>query len=205
MHLHNAIDTELYDSHDYWHFMEKSNKMIIFDLDNVLANIEHRLHFINDPIDECNPCYDALKVGGCDPDYQCGYCMRYPAKWKFDMESYNNECVLDEPILPVIFSCRHFHNTKNEVQIWTGRCESMREKTDEWLEEYSVYHDVLKMRPVGDNTPLHKLKEQWYDLHNVHNPRDNIEMVFDADPKSIEMWKRRGIFVFDCNQRINNE
>jgi hypothetical protein len=27
-----------------------------------------------------------------------------------------------------------------------------------------------------------------------------IDSVFDSDPESIKMWRRRGIFVFNCAQ-----
>lgn len=30
--------------------------------------------------------------------------------------------------------------------------------------------------------------------------KEKIDFVFDADPDSIAMWRRRGIFVFDVNQ-----
>jgi len=44
------------------------------------------------------------------------------------------------------------------------------------------------------------MREKWYDLHNVENPRQDIDFVFESDPKSIAMWRRRGVFVFDVNQ-----
>ncbi len=59
------------------------------------------------------------------------------------------------------------------------------------------------MRLIGDNTPLHELKEKWLDdtfEEHKFGRKTPITMVFDSDPQSIEMWKRCGIFVFDCSQ-----
>ena len=30
--------------------------------------------------------------------------------------------------------------------------------------------------------------------------KEKIEFVFDSEPKSIAMWRRRGVFVFNCCQ-----
>lgn len=84
--------------------------------------------------------------------------------------------------------------------------------------EKDVVNSILKMRPTGNTTPYHKLKEQWLDEYiesmwpkleapkkgeenKIFYRKDPIEFVFDRDPKSIEMWRRRGVFVFDCNQK----
>jgi hypothetical protein len=182
--------------------------MIIFDLDGTLANCEHRRHFV-DP--EKNHDY----ILDCRPDGFPRYLHKKTGyKFKPDFQAFNEACDKDEPIMPVIFQCRHNFHSGNQVQIWSGRCESVREKTEEWLEKYSVYHAVLKMRPIGDNTPDDQLKERWLDeyIESMYPPlnsmeegktyyrKDPIEMVFDDRPKVIRMWRRRGIFVFDVNQ-----
>jgi hypothetical protein len=56
----------------------------------------------------------------------------------------------------------------------------------------------IKMRPIGDFTSYDQLKESWIDEALAQGK--NIDFVFDSDPASISMWRRRGIFVFSCCQ-----
>lgn len=191
--------------------------MIIFDLDGTLADCEHRRHFV-DPL--------APRVDGEDyalslysPDLNIEYYNKYAngkrgffyhnthKRWKPDWKAFYEACDKDTPIYPVREILWSLDPYKNKIQIWSGRCESVREKTEEWLIDQIFLGNFitmdqidLKMRPIGDNTPDDQLKERWYDLHNVEHPRDNIEFVFDDRSKVVRMWQRRGIFVFNCNQ-----
>lgn len=184
--------------------------MIIFDLDGTLANCEHRRHFVQDPCDSCENCYSALKIERVDSDYQCSLCKRYPAAWKKpNWKSFYEACDKDEPILPTIgiFEKYWNHISALQIQIWSGRCESVREKTIKWLDDHILtshskasdyFNGILRMRPIGDNTPDDRLKEGWLD--DTIKEGKTIECVFDDRPKVVRMWRRRGIFVFNCNQ-----
>jgi len=78
-------------------------------------------------------------------------------------------------------------------------------------EFFGDFHKVnLKMRPIGDDSPVEVLKERWLDeymkwpelntIQTDYKRNDMPEMIFDSHAESIAMWRRRGIFVFDCNQ-----
>jgi hypothetical protein len=182
--------------------------MIIFDLDGTLADCEHRRHLV-----------DGSYRQGCDhwhqiPGHPCDMCDECKIKWKAwkpDWKAFYEACDLDIPIEATInlfsiiredFTLEQFF--LQNVQIWSGRCESVREKTVEWLNQHLLF-DVhvakrmtIKMRPMGDNTPDEELKERWLD-EALANGRD-IEFVFDDRKKVCRMWRRRGIFVFNCCQ-----
>lgn len=193
--------------------------MIIFDLDGTLADCEHRRHFV-DP--KKNPDYEL--VADYDND-NCG-CNRpgcLPLKWvhkltgkrwKPDWKAFYEACHMDHPIYPVIDIMLRIDVP---YQIWSARCESVRQKTEDWL----LIHTKLmrsempeiKMRPIGDSTPDDELKERW--LNEFNHQGDGkcllrwanhstcckqIEMVFDDRKKVIEMWQSHGIFVFDVSQ-----
>lgn len=189
--------------------------MIIFDLDGTLANCEHRRHFV-DP--EKNPDYEYSNFGR-DPitrEMVCDYVARWhrkdnwDIKFKPDWESFYGACDKDEPILPVIKILNQLAKG-HEIQIWSGRCESVREKTSKWIEfncfPFSVHSTVLKMRPIDDKTPLSDLKKGWLMEYCEEKTRQEgitgkkaIDFVFESDSKSIEMWNNLGIFVFNCCQ-----
>lgn len=171
--------------------------MIIFDLDGTLADCEHRRHFVeknvycdhwhkipNHPIQMCDPCKIRFK------------------NWKPDWKSFYEACDKDIPIEPVIeiWNDQISLGSMGDHLIWSGRCESVRDKTEKWLSDNLLCFDPkqLKMRPIGDSTPDDVLKEKWLDEYISKG--QEIKFVFDDRPKVIRMWRRRGIFVFNCCQ-----
>lgn len=157
--------------------------MIIFDLDGTLADCTHRRHFVDRAY-----WYD---WEGCGK------------RWKPNYNAFYEECDRDLPIEEVIRIFNLLSKT-HEVQIWSGRCESVRPKTMSWLllnTEISENPNTLiniKMRPIGDSTPDDVLKEKWLD--EAISEGKKIDFVFDDRPKVVRMWHRRGIFVFNCLQ-----
>lgn len=181
--------------------------MIIFDLDGTLADCEHRRHFV-DPAK--HPDYSINGIFAIDSEGRP--CDQTGRPFKPDWKAFYEACDQDKPIRPVIDIFQKCVVTR-EVQIWSGRCESVRDKTMNWLDanlSVNVDEFQIKMRPIGDSTPDDELKERWLnercsDLMTAtvsgKNPvRHDISFVFDDRPKVIRMWQRRGIFVFNCCQ-----
>lgn len=192
--------------------------MIIFDLDGTLADCEHRRHFV-DPVKALKngfiPAVEHFEGFVLDKDRGNVYHKETNEKWKPDWKSFYEACDKDlvfSPVKSVLIQFCH-----RDIQIWSGRCESVRKKTEVWLDKNIFDGDFekftrikLKMRPIGDTTPYHILKEMWFnercsDLIEAKMEcrapiKHDIEFVFEKDPESINMWKRRGVFVFNCNQ-----
>jgi hypothetical protein len=173
--------------------------MIIFDLDGTLADCEHRRHFV-DPQNAFNTEWWNL------PEYKDIQITKdKPLKWKPDWKSFYEACGKDTPIWPVVkviesLGLNDVTLNNKEIQIWSGRCESVRDKTQHWL-KYIIGNSTysrLKMRPIGDNTPDEILKEIWLDEAIAEGK--TIDFVFSSRKKVIKMYRGRGIFVFDCNQ-----
>lgn len=191
--------------------------MIIFDLDGTLADCEHRSHFVD--INYCFkkgyiPALEAFEGKVTDEQRGGVYHEKTKEKWKPNWKSFFEACDQDKPFWPVIDYCKYLIHRRedSDIRIWSGRCESIRKKTLDWLFDKGLKgFSELKMRPIGDLTPDDQLKERWLD-ERIKYCEDNrpygltfdkshdIEMVFDSDPKSIQMWRRRGIFVFNCCQ-----
>ena len=150
--------------------------MIIFDIET-LADDSHRRHFIENPR------------------------KSYPADnlWEPEYESYYAACDKDDPIEQVIsiWNDQISLGAMGVNQIWCNIEEIHREKVENWLNKNLLCFEShqLKMRPIGDKTPWHELKDRW-----ANECKDNIDFVFDKDPESIQMWKRRVVFVFNCEQ-----
>lgn len=181
--------------------------MIIFDLDGTLADCEHRQHFVNPPIDvDEYEMYIPPHMDYAERPKHHKYIHKETGKlWNPNWESFYEACDKDQPIQPTIRIFHHCLSLYKDIQIWSGRCETVREKTIDWLYEHvgiDFYCDGqcpdLKMRPEGDSTADDELKEKWLDEALTKGKK--IKCLFDSDPKSIRMWRRRGIFVFNCCQ-----
>lgn len=172
--------------------------MIIFDLDETLADCEHRRHFVQEP-----PIWNRNE-NEFDPMSFNINCEKW-VNWKPDWKSFYEACDKDEPTHQTL-NIFKLLSEDNEVQIWSGRCESVRHKTELWLWDHAgcgfdsslTYPQILKMRPIGDSTPDDVLKERWLDEAIAEGKK--IDFVFDDRPKVVRMWRRRGIFVFNCCQ-----
>lgn len=164
-----------------------SKKIIIFDLDGTLANIEHRRHFVTDPN------YGYSGPPGTIVD---GKIVR--ANWKPDWDSFYKACVDDtvnDSVLRVYEALfripEYLERADYVIEIWSGREESVRKETVTWINKH-MRCGGLKMRPVGDYTPDEELKEKWLMEVGV----ENVLMVFDDRDKVVKMWRRHGVPCF---------
>ncbi len=178
--------------------------MIIFDLDGTLANCEHRRHFVQEPEKYVYETHGNSINRSTTKEWE---------NWKPNWPAFYEACGKDKPIKPVVEMWNNYEVEisvgRDNMMIWSGRCESVRDKTLHWLDEnlYGLglkwWDKVLKMRPIGDNTPDDVLKERWLDEKYEEDRwarKDDIDFVFDDRPKVVRMWRRRGIFVFNCAQ-----
>ncbi len=183
--------------------------MIIFDLDGTLADCEHRRHFVDprknqDYEEVVNPGYMQISEGWFHKNEML---LSNPPKrkkfipnWKAFFEACDEDERIDQTFIVIgcLFGWDYYDNDE-DVHIWSGRCESVRDKTEKWLNDNNIAYNSLKMRPIGDSTPDDVLKERWLDDH-IAGGGNPISFVVDDRPKVVRMWRRRGIFVFDVNQ-----
>lgn len=182
--------------------------VIIFDLD-CMADDSHRRHLITHPDNTKYIFTDSIPhENGCILKGE----YRYPdgSKWNADYPAYYNACDKDKKsrVMP-LFDFIGMNGQAEQLQIWTGRCESVREKTENWFRNYSFSYAThqfkiqLKMRPISDDRPQEELFEEWVNdscIETKWGHKDNINMVFSSHESTIAMFRARGVFVFDCNQ-----
>ncbi len=191
------------------HFIDpNSNEDVIFDssLNNYVGGWVYKDRwFIDDPIN--------------------GEIPAAPSRVRFipDYAAYYAACDQDKEIQSTVSLFHDMHRCENKVQIWTHQSESNRENISYWLVDkmrtdyctrFCTSRD-LKMRPIGDDRPTHELFEGWIDemiqksiqdcmdyKKHQHRGINDIQMVFSADPDVVNMFRRRGVFTFDCRQEI---
>ena len=155
--------------------MSDIKPIYIFDIDGTLANIEHRV-----------PILDSKSKD----------------KWR----RFYDACDEDDPIWPVI-DVMETLKTVADILLFTGRTEAVREKTAEWISHHSSFtydeliepSGVLTMRPNGDYTADHKLKELWLDMMLLED-RMRVHGVFDDRDSVVKMWRSKGLKCFQVDE-----
>ena len=131
---------------------------IVFDIDGTLADIEHRLPYIEKD------------------------------RAKRDWKSFNALCPHDEPIQPIIDVCNEFFKKGKFIVLCTAREESMRKGTVEWLDKHGVNYHSLMMRPLknfkddtlikGDMVDI--LLKNNCEIELVYDDRPKVIRMFEA-------------------------
>lgn len=154
---------------------------VIFDIDGTLANAEHRLHFINDP--------DKAK----------------------DWENFlsDEQIAKDTPIEPVWEVLESLVLQRHRVIFITGRPETQRQTTYDWLYPSAGQRDVARcavnyywdrrssrspiiyMRKAGDRRPSHVVKEELLQVARMDG--FNPKIVFEDRNDDTAMWRRNGL------------
>ena len=115
-------------------------------------------------------------------------------------DAFYDACDKDTPIAPVIQVLNALHIQGQRIIFVTGRTDTVREKTEKWLETWTAVrsYDIrynLVMRAVGDHRHDHTIKEQW--LHALPDrDRRLVACVFEDRQQVVDMWRRNGLRCF---------
>jgi len=147
-----------------------NDKWIIFDLDGTLADIEdRRIYSMNEYTNKMN--------------------------WEVFFDPKNIK--MDKPNTPVIMMAQALKAFGYKIAILSGRSNVTKDVTKDWLNQYEVPYDILKMRPTGNKwkwMPDEKLKSRWFgQLFANHIDEPEIVCVFDDRQKVVDMWREIGL------------
>lgn len=154
-------------------------RTIIVDIDGTLANIDHRLHFIQDFKDDAE------------------------ATFKADWDAFYEDCDKDKPIKPTVQLVKDLWKAGWGVILITSRSDAVREQTMEWLAEYNITYDILFMRKHGDHSNDVDLKRAW--LHDLRVGRIAIPslepptVALEDRTRVIDMWREEGLVALQCD------
>jgi hypothetical protein len=167
--------------------------MIIFDY-ATLADDSHRRHLIKRP---------PMMIANPDPlEHPIVYNEEY-LKFIPDYESYYREAANDKSIKIVCEIYNRLYEYNIDFEIWADIPESYREQTKKWLENAGSYDELamckLRMRPDGDTTPWHELKEKWLKQDDAL-ALASIEMAFEpTGSPMIPIWKKYWVPVMEVH------
>jgi phosphoglycolate phosphatase-like HAD superfamily hydrolase len=141
-------------------------KTVIFDLDGTLANIETRR----------------------------GISIKENGKMDWDILFDPNNISLDTPNRPVITMAKLLKESGHRIVILSGRSKVTKDATRDWLKQFDVPFDVLKMRPDNKEfkfMPDDQLKKLWLD--QLFPNTEDVLCVFDDRDKVVKMWRENGL------------
>lgn len=133
--------------------------LYIFDLDQTLSDMSHRLDLL----------------GEWDIFYQA--------------------CIDDDPIIQTIKLMDQLISHGSDVWVWTGRNESVRGLTEDWLERHTMlrsFDRTLKMRPMDNRQNDDILKRDWLNQLG-ETDRKRLVCVFDDRNRVVRMWRKQGV------------
>lgn len=108
----------------------------------------------------------------------------------------------DSPKRKIINLIKMF-NERYKIIFVSGRPDSCREKTQEWLEKYFCYGCLgvdtpLLMRKTGDQRCDTIIKSEIFEEHI--KGKYNIEYVVDDRNRVVEMWRNEGLTVLQVEE-----
>jgi len=133
-------------------------------------------------------------ISSCE--HRLHYVTTKPKNWKAFYAGMEH----DLPIQPVIDAIYSMYIIGYDVVFCTGRPEEYRKITKEWIVKNTIFvaDDNLYMRPSKDNRADNIVKEELLDkiIADGYNP----VIAFEDRGRVIEMYRRRGLYVFNTNQ-----
>lgn len=111
---------------------------------------------------------------------------------KKDYDAFFDACMNDSPNWPVVHAFHAHFRAGHRVEIWSGRSDIVRDKSEGWLHRLRIGAEHLtRMRPHGDYTKDYVLKEQWL---RESNPQPDV--IYDDRQSVVDMWRRNGVACF---------
>ena len=97
------------------------------------------------------------------------------------------------PNTPVVNAVKIL-NTEYDIVITSGRMDSSRKDTHEWLDKHGIPFKVLLMRQTGDVRNDADIKEEIF--RNQIAPNYCVDFVLDDRNRVADRWREMGIPCF---------
>lgn len=112
---------------------------------------------------------------------------------------------LDETVADLVAQTRGYNEfDRVYIVIVSGRDDTCKADTEEWLDKYEIVYDELHMRDhtkvdangnkLDDTTIKKEIYEQFI------KPRYNVKFVLDDRDRVVEMWRAQGLKVLQVNE-----
>jgi hypothetical protein len=128
----------------------------------------------------------------------CSHRLHLIHKEPKDWPGFFAAAVDDQPIWEVITVARALHDAKNTIVIMTGRPESSRLLTAQWLNKYRVPLGPLLMRAEGDHREDYVVKAEL--LGDPVFLGGKLGGIFEDRQQNVDMFREKGLKVFQVDK-----
>lgn len=122
----------------------------------------------------------------CDLD---GTIALHNGRLPYDWDKLSDD-KFDQRILDVLYK---FYQSGTKLIFLTGRPESVRNETDDWINSRVWSNYDLIMRPAGDNRSGEIVKKELWEKYV--EPYYNTLCVFEDSNKCVDMWRDLGLLT----------
>lgn len=116
-------------------------------------------------------------------EHRAHFLQQQPKDWR----GFYAACDQDQPNHPVIRTLLALWSTGADIEIWSGRSDEVKDKTEEWLGRHGLAHIRIRTRVAGDHRPDTVLKAEWLDEGRTP------DLVFEDRASMVAMYRARGI------------
>lgn len=109
---------------------------------------------------------------------------------------YDYSKVLEDSVHQDIANFIPLFKDKNKIIIVSGRPDSCREDTEQWLKDNDIYYDELYMRKAGDTRKDSIIK---YEIAKELVEKYYIKYIFDDRNQVVKMFREAGFRVLQVN------
>jgi hypothetical protein len=124
--------------------------------------------------------------------------LHFITKPEKDWTAFYLAAAEDQPIWDTITVARALAKAGHRVIYITGRSEDIRGITNAWLLKYRVPQGSLYMRKANDYREDFQVKSEILDKILNTPGFENIDGVFEDRQQVVDMYRARGIRVFQC-------
>lgn len=125
----------------------------------------------------------------------CEARVRYLKEGKKDWQKFYAECSNDTPIADNIHMAQLLQGMGYSLVFCTGRPNTYRKQTSDWLRAQSLTVNNLLMRPSADRRADYIVKRELVSEMG-YTPRE-VLCIFEDRNQVVEMWREEG---FTCYQ-----
>ena len=129
----------------------------------------------------------------CNVDHRVSHVRKQEKDWKAF-----NEGMVDDGIYKWCFELiESMRKQDYKIILVTGRDDSYRLQTIDWLKKYNVSYDELYMRVESDHRADDLIKKEIYE--NSIQKKYKVLFVLEDRLSVVKMWREIGLFCLQCD------
>ena len=122
----------------------------------------------------------------------CDYSHRLAHLKSRNWDAFNNLCLEDKPIIPILDLVRAFHSYGARIYVFTARPIDYYKQTKLWLRKYRVPFEDIYMRGANDVRSDKAVKSDFIDTFTeVH--KQKIHLAIDDRLVIANLFREKGI------------